>query len=338
MAEPIEVDADPPRGILGLLQIAFSETTKIPKAVLDLIPSRSIGVSSLLKKPLPPLLHPSAINLRPAESCLAHLAARWTVDELMRAPIPSKTWLYDLETSLNKKWHMAGAGAASIQHPTISHLYLPFWVGNFWYYLVEAAEQKEEWGKAERWISGQVQDAKTCEARELMQRIPWGMSIWALAGVDSSSPVGVLAELLSANWLRERHLDTLASYLNCRAGKDKDGAATSWVGDVYLSTCVKRMYRATKTGFGANQDLIKYRDIITAHDYKRLFANLDNNHWIVFSVDFVKNQFCYGAPSLFLGKGICDSPPPHSVIQEIRSVVEAKTQTCNICVGGWKNG
>ena len=56
MAEPIEIDVDPSTGIDALLQAALSNETQIPKAVLGLIPSPSITVSSLLKDLLPALL------------------------------------------------------------------------------------------------------------------------------------------------------------------------------------------------------------------------------------------------------------------------------------------
>lgn len=300
MAEPIDIDAVPSMGIDVLLQAAFSNETQIPKPVLDLIPLPSITVSSLLKDPLPTPLHPSTINLRPAESCVTDLAARWTVDELIKAPIPSRTWLFDLEITLKNKWHTR-IGVTSVRHPTISGLYLPLWIGNFWDSLIGAVEQKGEWRRAESWILGQVQDARVYEARELLQQIPWGFRVWALTGADSSSLVGVLAGLLSTGWLRERHLDTLASYLNFRAGRDKKGARECWVGDVYLSMCLKRVYRAAKKTISADRDLEKYRDAITVHGYQRFFfpANLDNNHWIVFGIDLVKKHFRYGEPSIF---------------------------------------
>jgi len=81
MAEPIEIDADPPTGIEVLLQAGFDKETRIPKVILDLVPSASIAVTSLLEKSLPTLLHPSTVNLRPAGSCTTHNPARWTVEE-----------------------------------------------------------------------------------------------------------------------------------------------------------------------------------------------------------------------------------------------------------------
>jgi len=300
LEEPIEVDTDPSPGIDAALHAALDNETRVPNPILDLLPSPEITVSSLLEKSLPALLSPSAINLRPVKSSTTNAAARWTVKELLEAAIPPRRWLSDLEITLRKEW-LTSARVTSIRHPTNSNLHFPLWVGNFWYSLVDAVEQKEKWKRAEGWVSRLVQDPKVYEARGLMQQIPWGMRIWALTGAESSSFVGVLARLLSTDWLRERHLDTLGSYLNFRASEDGEGRTGYWVGDVYFSTCLKRVYRATRATIRADWDLKKYRDGITACGSKRLLfpANLDNNHWVTFGVDFEKQEFCYGAPSCF---------------------------------------
>lgn len=297
MEEPIEIDTDPLSGFDAILQAGFSQATQVPGEILRLIPAVTISVSSLLATNLPVLLYPSATNLQPAKSCVTDLAAHWTVEELLKAPVPPRRWLGDLEITLKNEWFKARAHITSVRHPTVSNLCLPLWAGNLWYSLVEATEQKEEWRRAECWISSQVQDAKVYEARELMGKTPWGTRIWALAGANSFSFVGVIARILLTDWLGERHLDTLGSYLNFRASKDKKNAGECWVGETYLSVCLKKVYRVTKKAVGADRDLNVYRDAITAHGYKCLLfpANLNNNHWIVFSVDLKKEEFCFGA-------------------------------------------
>lgn len=139
------------------------------------------------------------------------------------------------------------------------------------------------------------------EAERVMGRIPWGTRMWVLPGANSSSFVGVLAKLLSNNWLVERHLDTLGSYLNFRADNDRKHAGGCWVGDVYFSACLKKVYRKPKTVISADCDLNKYKETITEHHYKCLLfpVNLNNNHWIAFSVDLEKKEFRFGVPSYF---------------------------------------
>lgn len=42
---------------------------------------------------------------------------------------------------------------------------------------------------------------------------------WPLAGYNQDTKVGLLAGLLSNDWLGERHIDTLVAYLNDRFQK-----------------------------------------------------------------------------------------------------------------------
>ena len=171
MEEPIEIYEDPPSGFGTLLRAAFGDDTEIQETILGLIPSPKISTAPLLEKNLPAFLNPSAVNLRPAESCITGAAARWTIAALSEATVPPRKWLGDLDIALRKKW-LARARVTSLQHPTISNLYFPLWAKSFWDSLVDAVERKEEWGRAEHWVSGQVQDTTVYEAREPMRRIP----------------------------------------------------------------------------------------------------------------------------------------------------------------------
>jgi hypothetical protein len=340
MNEPIEIDADPLSGFDTLLRAAWDNETQVPNAILDLIPSVTIPVSSLLAANLPALLYSSAINLRPTRSCVTNHAARWTAKELFEAPVPPRRWLGDLEATLKNEWH-THARVTSVQHPTVSNLRLPLWVGNFWWSLVDTVEQKEEWRKAECWISGQVQDAKVYEARELMRRTPWGTKIWVLAGADCSSFVGVISRLLSTDWLGGRNIDTLAAYLNFCAGNDRGGAGECWVGDTYFSTCLRRVFRATKTAIRTNWDLNTYRDAITARGCRHLFfpANLGNTHWIAFGVDLKKKEYCFGESSISLCADACLLTTTLCELGDSLGDRKSSTDLEHICRGleGWLN-
>lgn len=140
---------------------------------------------------------------------------------------------------------------------------------------------------------------------------PMGDEDMGLAGAGSSSFVGVLAGLLSTDWLRERHLGTLCSYLNFRASEDGKGRTVCWVEDAYLPTRLKEAYRETQITICANWDLNNYRDKVIAHTYKCLLfpANLNDNHWVTFGVDLEKKEFRYGAPSYFAASRCTHSLP-----------------------------
>ena len=124
MGEPIEIDIVLPPGVEGLLQIALEEELRTPGTILELIPPRTITVSSLLEKDLPALLNSSVANFPSTKTCATHCAPRWTTEELFKAPIPPRTWLSDLEIMVKKEW-LTCPGITSAHHPTIPGLYLP---------------------------------------------------------------------------------------------------------------------------------------------------------------------------------------------------------------------
>lgn len=290
MSSEIEVDLE--------LTETFTCETQIPEEILCLIPSHSVTISALLEKTFPTVLSTSAVSLK-AELCVTSLTTRWTVGELFETPIPPTSWTHGVENALKKKLEIAEIpGTISVMHPMVEELRFPPWVINVWYALAEAAKQRETWIKAKDWVLGQVQDTRAQGAIELMGRIPWGMKVWALP-YAASSPVGVLGELLSTSWVKERQLDTIASYLNFRASKSTGNAGECWAGDAQLSAYVTEVYTMGKAALSTHSGLMKYRDFITAKSYKYLVfpANLNNKHWVVFGVDLVKKQFCYGMSS-----------------------------------------
>ena len=130
MGEPIEIDIVLPPGVEGLLQIALEEELRTPGTILELIPPRTITVSSLLEKDLPALLSSSVANFPSTKTCTTHCAPRWTTEELFKALIPPRTWLSDLEIIVKKEW-LTCPGVTSVHHPTIPGLYLPLWAGHF---------------------------------------------------------------------------------------------------------------------------------------------------------------------------------------------------------------
>lgn len=63
MGEQIEIDTDTATATDALLQPALVNETRLPEAVLDLVSSTPIAISSLLKKSLP-VLYPSTVSLQ----------------------------------------------------------------------------------------------------------------------------------------------------------------------------------------------------------------------------------------------------------------------------------
>ena len=175
-------------------------------------------------------------------------------------------------------------------------LRLPLWVVNFWNMAVEVAEQRDKWRLAEEWLLRRIQDHTFREARKLLENVPWGLRLWSLTSHDKETRIGHLAGLLSDEWLSERHIDTISSYLNSRAQEGPESRPTSLVAGLDLQIYLSASARATAESIRAHEGLRTYTKKISDHCYSRVFvpANVRGNHWIVFSVDFKGNMFEYG--------------------------------------------
>jgi hypothetical protein len=288
---------DKPIIIPAPTQDLYDELTRVPVEVAAIIPLETLGVPSLIAhQDLPLLLDTSMGDLLPAAGCIANNIALATNDQARRSPIPPRKWLGALELELKQRLGVEPL-PASILHPEIPGPSLPLWVIGFWNAVLPAVQQRATWVKATAWLHGQGQAVSGKgfrEAEGLMANLMWGTIVWATP--EDGTLVGILGELLSADgWLRERQLDVAASYLNfCSRGHERKW----WVGNPWLATLLKQLppKPATLLSSGHPSDLFVYQDRIKEGGYRRFLfpANLNNNHWIAFSVDLDTKEFRYG--------------------------------------------
>ena len=291
---PIDVDPEAPSGLERLVAAALLQITDVPEDVSSWLPAETVPVSVLLKSNVPGRLSDTSI-IKTARLCFSPLDPRWTVDELFATLLPPRAWLNVLENDLSDMW---GSGMSSIVPPLSSNpnLRLPLWIVTFWNMAVEVAEQRDKWRAAEEWLLGRTQDSSIREARKLLEKIPWGLKLWSLVSHDKETRVGHLAGLLSDEWLSERHIDTISSYLNFRAQKGPESRPTSLVAGLDLQIYLSASARATAEMIRGHEGLRAYARQISDHCYSRVFipANVGGNHWLVFSVDFEENKIEYG--------------------------------------------
>ena len=291
---PIDVDPEALSGFECLVAAAFLQVTDVPKDVSSQLPAETVPVSVLLESNIPGRLSDTSV-IRPAHLSFSLLDPCWTIGELFATPLPPRVWLNTLENNLSQMW---SSGKLSIIPPSSSNpdLRLPLWVVSFWNMAVEAAEQRDKWKAAEEWLLGRIQDPSIREARKLLNKIPWGLRLWSLTSHDKETRIGHLAGLLSDEWLSERHIDTISSYLNSRAWNKPESRPTSLVAGLDLQIYLSANARATAETIRAHKGLGTYVEQISDHRYSRVFipANVGGNHWIVFSVDFEENAFEYG--------------------------------------------
>ena len=291
---PIIIDSKAPTGLVQLADAAFLQATDVPKDIRSCLPPEAAPISTLLKANIPNCLPKTSI-VRPVDLSTSPLDPCWTVDELLKTSIPPRTWLDTLEQDLSQMWT---SGTCSIKPPLSPNLNLrfPLWIANFWNTAVEVVEQRDRWKAAEDWLSKKVQNSEIRKARNLLEKLPWGLRLWPLVGSDKETRVGHLARLLSNEWLGERHINMISSYLNTSAQGEPGLRPRSLVADLDLQAYLYNNSRATAETIQAHEGLKTYSQSISDHKYSRLFipAHVGGDHWIAFSVDFERCTFEYG--------------------------------------------
>jgi len=289
----IDIDPDTPSGFGLLAAAALQQEKSIPEEVLRQIPAETVSVSDLVMADLPQHLQDV---LRSAESCLSKRAPSWTDSQLWGTRVPPRTWLFDLDVAIDRGW---ANGIVSIEVPVGSkNLRFPIWIGSFWSEMAEVIGQRERWKRALGWMQTMVRSPEIREVQKLLERTPWGLRLWPLAGHDQSTRVGFLAGLLSNEWLAERHIDMLISYLGDRFRKSNRPGATL-VADQYLGSLLLRKRGETAENLREDRELRTYADkILGPHQERLLFpahvGGSNSGHWIVFSVDLRERTISYG--------------------------------------------
>jgi hypothetical protein len=296
------------------------------------------SISALVALDLPNLLTDDD-NLLPAESCVTFVVVHYTRDQLLRSPVPPRSWLGAIEIHLNRLLPL-DPHPISLRHPTVPGLYLPLWAVTVWGVLLQALEQQAIWGRAQEWLEDQgAQDTYSHMAKELMGQVAWRTTIQRL---KPTSQIGLLAELLSPTWLRERHLDLFALYLGSHPMAH---AGRQWFGGADLAILVKALPPASKIPKATlTADLMQYQEWVTSgsYDYLLFPAHVDGNHWVVFSVDIKGKTFCFGMRPTFLVTDTLVCSPLVNLFQGTRSLVGLHTQRLSTslcardCGPGWK--
>ena len=289
----IDIDPDPPTGFEALLAAGLQQDKTIPEWILRRMPAETLSVSDLVATDLPRGLEDKLCS---PESCLSKQTPVWTVEHLWNTDVPSRTWLNDLDIALDRGWH---SGIHSIEAPVGSNgQRFPLWTVCFWLKMVEVIKQKEKWKKARGWMRTMVRGPEIQEAEKLLDRTPWGLKLWPLIGHQRETRVGYLAELLSNEWLGERHIDTLVTYLGDRLRKScRSGAA--FIADHYLASLLSRRRNENAAKLRGDQELGIYAEKILDGRHDRLlfpahFGGKKSGHWVVFSVDIRRQTTSYG--------------------------------------------
>jgi len=187
--------------------------------VTTLVPSPSMSVLHLVNAGLPEVIAEHDLKRFQPGRHLVNAKITGTLPQVLKGPIPHRTWLASLQMELTKA-QKSGRKVTAIKHPTKANLVLPLWVLPVWDSIAVASQERMLWVEANDWLrpgKHRPDDQELVEeARGLMERIPWGMKAWALYGNDAESHMGFLAIFLSVSWLAERNLNIMGICCNCQ--------------------------------------------------------------------------------------------------------------------------
>ena len=293
---PVDCNGQP---LLAMVRIMANREKVIPEAYKHLLPSGEISISSLLDTPLPTITSIAGL-LRPAQSCVVLEPPSWTEDDLKTMQVPSKEWLAALDAAIVEGWPK---GARSIEHPNNANVRFPLWAGTFWTAISEVIQEKKEWKRAQEWVLGLPHGRETRDVQAVFNRTPHKMYIWMLpVEADRAvTEVSFFAKLLSDGFLAERHIDTFVTYLNIMARKRSPSVPGILAADLPLSLALSLHHNATVDKIQRCTPLLQYAAVFkqSAAYHTLLFpahvGGVEDGHWIVFCVDFMKREYSFGA-------------------------------------------
>ena len=272
----------------------FDALTQIPHDIGPVVPGSTVSILSLLEYDLPEMLTTSADSLPDVSSCIMYDECCWSNAQLT-SPVPPRAWVGNLELEL-KQCLNSGQNPLSLRHPTIDSLLLPLWGVGLWSNLVHAIEQRDKWERSDEWLDERVKEGvEVDEVRALMGRVSWRMRVRA---IHEASPIGLLSDLLSTRWIRERHLDIFARYLTSRAAVS---GARIWFGGAVTAAELTWAPEDPKKPVESPVGLRRILVAVSKGGFDRLLlpGHVDGNHWITLSVDLWNRRVSVGTSFSF---------------------------------------
>lgn len=260
-------------------------SSEIDEWIRTVIPPMDLLIPDLLTFRLPSLIKETSLSSADAVASLSLESPTVELDALLDIPMPPRKWVSEVSEVLGD--HADTVKVNSIQHPTEDSTYLPLSAVRLWDALAGAVEQREAWSVAMQSLERWEDDPNAAAARTLIATVQWGRPTSGLRGSDARSPIGILATLLSNQWLSERHLDIIGRCLN---------APPDIVVEASLATTVKALEGKSSEDITAVPELERLRKEVDEGRCNRIFfpTNINNTHWIVFCVNIKTRTIAYG--------------------------------------------
>ena len=279
-------------------------TEDIAREVMQLVPPPTASILDLVRAPLPEVIPEDKMKAIPAKDHLVNLDISGTLRSILDGPIPHRTWIASLRMELEKA-EKSKHYVAAIRHPTEEDLILPLWALPVWESIAVASQERELWVQATEWLnpsSHRQEDRQDVEhVQDLLAKIPWGMKVWALGGVEAGSHVVLLARFLSFSWLSERNIDLMGVCCNATA-VENGSRMRGHMAEVYLGAQLQAIGSWTAKRIQESSTLWGWKAFAEENRlrYIHIPTNLTNTHWVVFCIDIEEQTYCWGLSSLDL--------------------------------------
>ena len=281
----------------AMTAVIASAAADIVSQVTVLIPPPTAFVPDLLTAQLPRVIPESQTNKIPAADHLVNLATTGALPDILKGPIPHKTWIAKLRNELDSA-RASGRTVSAIRHPVQRDLIVPLWAIPVWDLIAGALQDCMLWNQTMDWLrpnDHKEEDRELVEhACTLIKTLPWGMKAWALYGSDRASRVAFLARFLSSCWLGERNIDIMGVCCNAREG----GAAGHYMALASLGVQLGWIASRDELKIQNNSDLSVWKSLAADKGIRTIHipVNLANTHWVVFCVDLKLQTYWWGMP------------------------------------------
>ncbi|KAJ7176665.1 hypothetical protein C8R46DRAFT_889360 [Mycena filopes] len=279
------------------VQAARRRILQLPTSTGSHFPSKTLPISQLLLFSLPPV----ARNDNWEHTYSTDEPTRNIEESLAFLAVPSRPALQQMVNNFGQAWLDGNKSIRTLLNPEIAY---PLWVLTYWGEMLEVAEAKGKWLRAERWLHKTGKTGETHEeaALKLQVRGIWSVVGWhgALAGFGSL-PLVDLATLFSDDYLSSRLVDAMLALLSLRAriaGDETLIIGTTFAEFIRLRPPIIDGVPAGPivASAGGQKYLQKYGSWFQSNGHKRLYNVLyrEPNHWTTSVVNFEEKHIRYG--------------------------------------------
>ncbi|KAI0363681.1 hypothetical protein BV20DRAFT_957785 [Pilatotrama ljubarskyi] len=282
----------------ALVLAARRRVLAVPPDLLPTIfPDPSVPVSALLKVALP--AQASLLSYERAEAAFTEELPTEDIStpSFRSRSIPPATYLAKLKDAFGQAWF---DGARSIVDFRFKYSRLPLYALSYWEEMARIISKQTAWQRAQEWVTQWASQYALVDlarqVQDVMERLAWGAELRALGAATS---VETLALLLSDQWLDDELIDMLVSNLAVRAEQDPGLSREIAVATLAFHHCLLAVAGKPERA-GSKEVLQRYRARVLDKGLKRLYflANLNNEHWVAFLIDFAQGTISYASKQL----------------------------------------